>query len=119
MRHVRQRVTFGFKEKRRNQRRPVTVEGVVGGVRVDLFNLSFTGSGGRIVDYDAEAELPIEEGTVTTLAFTGAGAQEVSLTATIQRIDPATGEIGVTFSALPDRAFDTIEKLMFPPRGDV
>ena len=40
-----QRVSFGIKEHRRDQRRPVSVAGSIGGVPVGLINLSFTGVG--------------------------------------------------------------------------
>jgi hypothetical protein len=47
---MRQRVTFGFKDKRRDQRRPVSLAGTIDGVAVTLTNLSFHGIGGCAVE---------------------------------------------------------------------
>lgn len=113
---MKQRVTFGPKEKRRNQRRPVALTATLGGVSVDLFDLSFTGTGGRIVGFDEASELPFEEGAVAMLEFSCPDGHRVVLKAAIQRLDRTTGELGATFSTLGDRDFRAIEKLMFPPR---
>ena len=117
---MRQRVTFGFKDKRRDQRRPVSIEGSIGGARVDLVDLSFTGIGGGAMElHNAANDLRIEEGEQTRLEITGAGGQKVSLQVTIQRIDRETGMFGATFRALSSAQFDAIEKLMFPRRRAV
>ena len=47
---MRQRVTFGFKDKRRDQRRPVSLAGTIDGVAVTLTDLSFHGIGGCTVE---------------------------------------------------------------------
>ncbi len=47
---MRKRVTFAFKDKRRDQRRPISLAGSIDGVAVTLTNLSFHGIGGCAVD---------------------------------------------------------------------
>ena len=114
---MKQRITFDSKEKRRDQRRPVSVKGSLGRASADLTNLSFTGVGGTLTDLRAATGLVVGEDAPTTLVFTGAGGQQVSLRATIQHINPETGVFGATFAALSSKQFDAIEKLMFPRRG--
>ena len=114
---MKQRVTFGFKDNRRNQRRPVSIEGSIGGVRVDLVDLSLTGVGGGTIALGDAAGLDIHESQNTTLNFTGTDGQPVALRVKIERIDQAAGAFAATFDELSDKDFDAIEKLMFPRRG--
>ncbi len=112
-----QRVTIGVKEQRRDQRRPISIEGTIGGVRVELVDLSFTGIRGGTLSLGEAAGVDLQEGQSTTLDFTGSRGEEVSLPVTIQRIDNEAGAFGAVFSELSDEDFDAIEKLMFPRRG--
>ncbi len=114
---MKQRVTFGAKDKRRDQRRPVSLTGSIDGVPVKLVDVSFAGVGGGVLELRNAAELTIGEGELTTLAFTTAEGRQVTMKITIQRIDPKSGAFGATFTALSGRQFDTIERLMFPRRG--
>ena len=113
------RVSFRQKEQRRDQRRPVSVEGVIGGVHVRLINLSITGVGCVTVALANASGLDLEVGQDTILECTGPDDRKVTLSVTIQRIDTAAGQIGATFAELSDADFDAIEKLMFPRRGKV
>ena len=115
---MRQRVSFGAKERRRDQRRSVSVDGSIGGVRVGLIDLSLTGVGCGTVALEAAAGLELEVGQDTTLECTGPNGRQVTLSVRIQRIDAAAGEIGATFAELSDEDFDVIEKLMFPRRAN-
>ncbi len=115
---MKQRVSFGAKERRRDQRRPISIEGSIDGVRVDLFDLSFAGVGGCTIVLGKSAGLNIREGQDATLAFTDPDGRQVTLSVKIQRIDHAAGEFGATFLNLSDRDFDAVEKLMFPRRGN-
>ncbi len=115
---MKQRVSFGAKEKRRDQRRAISIEGSIDGVRVDLIDLSVTGLGGRTIALRNSASLYIHEGRYATLEFTSPDGQQVALSVKIQRIDHAAGEFGATFLNLSDRDFDAVEKLMFPRRGN-
>ena len=112
-----QRVSFGIKEKRRDQRRPVSIKASIGGVGVDLIDLSLTGVGGGTIALGSADGLDLKGGQISTLMFTGANGQLVTLPVTIQRIDDAGGEFGALFTELSDADFDAIEKLMFPRRG--
>lgn len=109
------RVTLGAKEQRRDQRRPISIEGSIGGVRVDLVDLSFTGIRGGTLSLGDAARQSFQEGQNTTLEFAGMDGDTVSLPVTIQRIDDST--FGAVFSELSSEDFDAIEKLMFPRRG--
>jgi hypothetical protein len=114
---MKQRVTVGAKEQRRDQRRPVSIAAAVGGIPVDLVDLSLTGVGGGTIALGEAAGLDIREGQDHTLDFTGPDGQPVSLRVKIQRIDHAAGEFAAAFAELSDTDFDAIEKLMFPRRG--
>ncbi len=111
------RVSFGTNEQRRDQRRPVSVEGRIDGGRVDLIDLSITGVGGGTIALGDAASLDIREGQNSILELTGANGQPVSLPVEIQRIDGEAGGFGAKFSELSDDDFDAIEKLMFPRRA--
>ena len=115
---MKKRVTFGAKDKRRDQRRPVSIEGSIGGVRVDLLDVSFAGVGGGTMALGDAAGLDLQEGQDTTLEFTGPDGQHVRLSVKIQRIDHDTGKFGAAFTELSDKDFDVIEKLMFPHRAN-
>jgi hypothetical protein len=112
-----QKVSYATKEQRRDQRRPVSIEGSVAGVRVDLVDLSLTGVGGGTIALGDAAGLDIREGQHTTLDFTGPDGQPVALRVKIERIDHAAGAFAAAFEELSDTDFDAIEKLMFPRRG--
>ncbi len=112
-----QRVSFAAKERRRDQRRSVSVEASIGGIQVGVIDLSFTGVGCGTVELGNVAGLKIEVGRDTILEFAGPDGRQVALPVTIQRIDDAAGQIGATFVELSDRNFDVIEMLMFPRRG--
>jgi hypothetical protein len=111
------RVTFGAKEQRRDQRRPISIEGSIGGVRVDLVDLSFTGIRGGMLSLGDAAGLDLQEGEGTVLEFTAPNGERVALPVTIQRIDDQDGAFGAVFSELSSEDFDAIEKLMFPRRA--
>lgn len=111
------RVSFGIKEQRRDQRRPVSIEGRIGGVRVDLVDLSLSGVGGGTVALSDAPGIEFQEGEATTLEFTGPNGEPISLPVTIRRSDNGEGEFGAVFSQLSSEDFDAIEKLMFPRRG--
>ena len=112
-----QRFTYLSKEQRRDQRRPVSIEGAIGGVRVDLVDLSLTGVGGGTIALSGAAGLELREGQDTTLEFTDRDGQPVALRVKIQRIDHAAGAFAAALDELSDSDFDAIEKLMFPRRG--
>ena len=112
-----QRISFGTKEQRRDQRRPVSIEGTIGGVRVELVDLSFTGVGGGTIALANAEGLDLKGGERSTLMFTGPNGLPVTMPVTIQRIDDAAGAFGAVFSELSDGDFDAIEKLMFPRRA--
>ncbi len=114
---MRQRVTFGTKEQRRDQRRPVSIAGSIAGARVDLVDLSISGIGGGDLSLRGGVDVAIEEGQHTILEFAGADGTAVRLPITIERIDQATGEFGASITSLSDSDFDAIERLMFPRRG--
>ncbi len=114
---MKQRVTFGAKDKRRDQRRPVSLAGSIDGTPVKLVDVSFAGVGGGFMELSSAADLTIGEGEVTTLTFKTADGQQVTLKITIQRIDLKSGAFGATFTALSGKQFDAIERLMFPRRG--
>ena len=114
---MKQRVSFGIKEQRRDQRRPVSIPGSIGGVRVDLIDVSVTGIGGGTLALANAAGLNFQEGQDTTLEFTAPDGRQVTLPVRIRRIDNAAGDFGAVFTKLSDRDFDAIEKLMFPRRG--
>lgn len=116
---MKRRVTFGTKDQRRDQRRPVSVEGRIDGIRVALLDLSVTGVGGGMIALGDAANLDICEGQSKTLQFTGPGPgdETVSLPVTIQRVDGTAGAFGAVFAELSARDFDAIEKLMFPHRA--
>jgi len=111
------RVTFGTKEQRRDQRRPVSIEGWIGGIRVDLVDLSLTGVGGGTVALADTAGMELQEGESTSLEFTGPSGEPVTLPVTIQRTGNGAGGFAAVFSELSGEDFDAIEKLMFPRRG--
>ena len=113
------RLSFGMKEQRRDQRRPISVEGSIGGVHVGMINLSFTGVGCGTVALENAAGLNFEVGQDTTLECTGPDGGKVTLPVIIQRIDIELGQIGASFSEISDEDFDAIEKLMFPRRARV
>ncbi len=112
-----QKYSYGTHEQRRDQRRPVSIEGSIGGVPVDLVDLSVTGVGGGTIALGDAAGLDIREGQHTTLNFTGPDGQPVALRVKIERIDHAAGEFAAAFDELSDGDFAAIEKLMFPRRG--
>ena len=112
-----QRVTYATNEQRRDQRRPVSIEGSIGGVRVDLVDLSVTGVGGGTIALGNTDNIELRAGQHTALEFTGPDGQPVALRVKIERIDHAAGEFGAVFDELSDHDFDAIEKLMFPRRG--
>jgi hypothetical protein len=109
------RVTLGAKEQRRDQRRPISIEGSIGGVRVDLVDLSVTGIRGGTLSLGDATGQSFQEGQNTTLEFTAMNGDTVSLPVTIQRIDD--NAFGAVFSELSSEDFDAIEKLMFPRRA--
>ena len=111
------RVTFGTKEHRRDQRRPVPIEGRIGGVKVELVDLSLTGVGGGTVSLAGTSGMSLQEGESTSLEFTGPDGQTITLPVTIQRFDDGASGFGAVFSQLSGQDFDAIEKLMFPRRG--
>ncbi len=112
-----QRVTYATHEQRRDQRRPVSIEGSIGGVRVDLVDLSVTGVGGGTIALGDADGLEFHEGQDTTLEFIGLDSQPIALHVKIERINHAAGEFGAAFAELSDHDFDAIERLMFPRRG--
>ena len=141
---MRQRVTFGFKDKRRDQRRPVSLAGTIDGVAVTLTDFSFHGIGGCAVERDdlvklmpepkqVESENPDEdqdaaqgvddgeeknkEDKIATLEFTAADGQQMTLEVNIQHTDHSKGTFGAIFTTLSSAQFDAIERLMFPRRG--
>lgn len=112
-----QRVSYATKEQRRDQRRPISIAGSIGGVQVDLVDLSVTGVGGGTFALADTNGLEIYEGQDTTLDLTGPDGRLVALRVTIERIDHGAGAFGAAFAELSDHDFDAIEKLMFPRRG--
>jgi hypothetical protein len=111
---MKKRTSFGSKEHRRDQRRPVSIAGSLDGVRIDLM----TGVGARTVALGETPGLELQEGQEAELTFTDPDNREVTLTVTIRRVDHEAGAFGATFTGLSDQGFDVIEKLMFPRRGD-
>lgn len=116
---MKKRTSFGSKEHRRDQRRPVSIAGAIDGVRVDLIDLSMAGLGARTVALGTAPGLELQEGQEAELTFTDADNQRATLAVTIRRVDHEAGTFGATFTGLSDQGFDVIEKLMFPRRGDV
>ncbi len=146
---MRKRYTFSFKEKRRDQRRPISLAGSIDGVAVTLTNLSFNGVGGCALEardlvkllpepkqdlaenadedhadgesdsQDLDACEELEEDRIATLEFTVADGVYIMLEIAIRRVDRSTGTFGATFTNLSSRQFDAIERLMFPRRGAV
>jgi hypothetical protein len=116
---MRKRTSFGSKEHRRDQRRPVSIAGFLDGVRVDLIDLSMSGLGARTVALGQAPGLELEEGQEAKLTFTDPDNREVTLAVTIRRVDHEAGAFGATFTGLSEHGFDVIEKLMFPRRVDV
>ena len=114
---MRKRTAFSTKEKRRDQRRPVSIAGSLDGAPVDLFDLSFGGLGGRADVRANTAELNFQEGQRVTFTFSGPNNKPVAWKVMIQRVDPRVGEFGATFVGLSSKQFDLIENLMFPHRG--
>jgi len=112
-----QKYSYGANEQRRDQRRPVSIEGSIGGVCVDLVDLSLAGVGGGTIALTDATGLDIHEGQHTTLDFTGPDGRAVALRVKIERIDHAAGEFAAAFDELSDTDFNAIEKLMFPRRG--
>ena len=112
-----QRVTVGAKEQRRDQRRPVSIEGLLDGCKVEIVDLSLSGVGGGAVELREAQTLDLSEGQYAVLEFRGNNDQRVSLNVEIRRVFEDTGEFGVVFHDISDADFDTIEKLMFPRRG--
>ncbi len=144
---MKQRVTFGFKDQRHDQRRPVSRAGSIDGAAVTLTDLSFHGIGGCFVEpadlvkllpepKQIESEKPKEdqdngqgvddgeeeneeEEINATLEFTVADGVHITLEVTLQRVDRSAGTFGATFKTLSNAQFDAIERLMFPRRGGV
>ena len=114
-----QRVTYATKEQRRDQRRPVSIAGSIGGIPVDLVDLSVTGVGGGTIALGNTDDIELRAGQRTALEFAGPDGQTIALGVKIERIDHAAGEFGAVFDELSDQDFDAIEKLMFPRRGAV
>ncbi|NKB48937.1 MAG: hypothetical protein GKS02_06185 [Alphaproteobacteria bacterium] len=115
---MKKRTTFDAKEKRRDQRRPVSIDGMIDGVRFDLIDISLSGLGARTVALGQADGLELEEDQEASLTFTAPDNQQVTLAVTIRRIDHEAGEFGATFARISDQEFDAIEKLMFPCRGE-
>lgn len=113
---MKHRVTYAAKEKRRDQRRPVAIEGSIGGVRVGLADLSVAGVGGGTIALQDTPGAPLEANQRTVLEFTAATGRSVRIPVTIERLDHAAGAFGATFAELSDEDFAAIEKLMFPRR---
>ena len=140
---MKQRVTFGFKDQRHDQRRPVSRAGSIDGAAVTLTDLSFHGIGGCFVEpadlvkllpepKQIESEKPKEdqdngqgvddgeeENIFATLEFTVGDGQQMTFEVAIRRVDRSAGTFGATFTTLSNAQFDAIEKLMFPRRGAV
>ena len=114
---MKRRISFGFRERRRDQRRPVTVEGQIDGVRVTLLDLSMTGVGGGVNALGGAADLDLRAGEKRTLQFTGPDGATVSLPVSVRRVDGPARGFGANFAALSEREFDAIEQLMFPRRA--
>jgi len=114
---MKQRLTFGARDRRRDQRRTISVSGLVDGVSVDFVDLSFTGIGGGVIEFRQADGIAFAEGDETTVEFTDTDGKTISFFVTIQRLDSATGNFGATFNGLSDRQFDAIERMMFPRRS--
>lgn len=112
-----QRVSFGVKGQRRDQRRPVSIIGSIGGARVELVDLSLSGVGGGTVAIGKNSKIKVREGQETTLEFTAPNGRHVALPVKIQRIDHIGGEFGASITGLSEEDFDAIEQLMFPRRA--
>lgn len=113
---MKQRVTFSYKERRRNQRRPVAIAGWLDGHAVEIVDLSLVGVGGGAVELRETEKLDLEEGQYATLEFCDHDDHPVSLNVEIRRVFRETGEFGAVFHDISDTDFLIIEALMFPRR---
>jgi len=115
---MKQRVSFGAKEQRRDQRRAVSIEASLDGHPVKIIDLSLTGVGGGGVELLETEALGLQEGQYAVLEFRGDNDQRVSLDIEIRRVFEDTGEFGAVFHDISEADFDAIERLMFPRRGN-
>lgn len=116
---MKQRVTYSLKEQRRDQRRPVSIDGTLDGQPVQIIDLSLTGVGGGGVELIETDTIELQEGQYAVLEFRGYNDQRVSLDVEIRRVFEDTGEFGAVFHDISATDFDAIERLMFPRRGNV
>ena len=114
---MKQRVSFGMKEQRRDQRRPVSIKGSIDGIPVEIVDLSLSGVGGGAVELRETRTLDLQEGQYAVLELRGDNDLHVDLNIEIRRVFPDTAEFGAVFHDISSSDFDAIEKLMFPRRG--
>jgi hypothetical protein len=115
---MKQRVSFSSKEQRRDQRRAVSIDGMLDGYQVQIVDLSLSGVGGGAVELLEKQSLGLQEGQYAVLEFRGGDDQRVSLNVEIRRVFEETGEFGAVFHDISTADFDAIESLMFPRRGN-
>jgi hypothetical protein len=113
-----QRVSFSVKEKRRDQRRQVSIRGSIDGCPVEIVDLSLSGVGGGAVELRETQPLDLQEGQYTILELRGENEQHIELNIEIRRVFADTAEFGAVFHDISSSDFDTIEKLMFRRRGN-
>ncbi len=112
-------ICFTIKEHCSDQRRTASIVGSIDGVRVQVIDLSFGGTGGRFVLRANTARVNIREGQDAVLTLTGANGRQAVLSVRIAHMSYASGGFGATFTGLTSKNIDMVEKLMFPRRETV
>src|SRR3546814_8757843 len=104
-------LTVTRKERRRDRRRQLQIEVLLGGQQVQLTDLSAAGFGAAI---DATERRPhdFRVGQRLRLELRPAGGEALSLAVEITRPVGENGVVGGTFLELSDAAYNTIESLL-------